>query len=319
MSGKATVFVTGGSGFVGKHVVRRLVENGYHVRMLRRRAPDAGVPASVEVVTGNLTDPPSYAAALAGASAVIHAALTDDLSRDVEATVALRDCSAQAGIRKFVHLSTISVYGNPLEGIITEETPPLPVKDSYAETKLAIEQRLREPAAIEDAVILRLGCVYGPGGGWWTDGLLNLMRQGRLIQVDGGRGIANLIHVLDIAALIPTLLSSNAAVGVFNLTDGRPVTWSRYFAELEKLLGRSATVSMSEAEARAYGKKWLQPSLPRRVLRRLQGRNFIHPLDDRGIAGFVSRAVYSNEKAVRSLGFRPAFDLEPDTLSSKPA
>ncbi|HUI80060.1 MAG TPA: NAD(P)-dependent oxidoreductase [Bryobacteraceae bacterium] len=311
MSSRETVFVTGGSGFVGSHVVRRLADDGYRVRMLVRRPGSAAPHPSVEFVTGDLTQAPSYQSALAGAAAVIHAALTDNLAHDVEATVELRNRSAQAGVRKFLHLSTISVYGNPLEGTITEDMPPIQVNDPYALTKLAIEERLKADSSMAETVILRLGCVYGPGGGWWTDGLLNLMKRGRLILVNHGAGTANLIHVLDIAAMVPLLLArSNPPCEVFNVTDGTPVNWSVYFRELERLLGRSATVSMSEAEARAYGKNWLHPSLPRRVIRKLQGARFIHPLDDRGIAGFVSRAGYSNQKACQLLGFRPVYTLE---------
>jgi nucleoside-diphosphate-sugar epimerase len=306
-----TVFVTGGSGFVGGHIVRRLIEHGYRIRMLVRRAPASESHPSVEVVVGDLTKPATYDPALPGSVAVIHAALTDSLSNDVEATAALRDRSAKAGVRKFLHLSTISVYGNPPDGTITEDTLPMLVDDPYARTKLAIEDMLREPSAIPEVVILRLGCVYGPGGGWWTEGLLNLMRRGRLIQVDGGSGIANLIHVSDIGTIILHLLTfPNASFEIFNVTDGMPVTWSRYFSELEKVLGRSATVSMDRDAARAYGIKWLQPSLPRRVLRKFEGSKFIHPLDDRSIATYVSRAVYSNRKASQLLGFRPAHALE---------
>lgn len=311
MNSQGTVFVTGGSGFVGGHIVRRLIEDGYRVRMLVRRGPASASHPSVEVIVGDLTEPATYDSALRGAAAVVHAALTDNLSQDVDATAALRDRSAQAGVRKFLHLSTISVYGNPPDGTVTEDTPPVPVDDPYARTKLAIEEVLRERSGISEIVILRLGCVYGPGGGWWTDGLLNLMARGRLIKVNDGNGTANLIHVADIGAVVMLLLTrSTAPAEIFNVTDGMPVSWSRYFSELEKLLGRSATVSMDAADARAYGKKWLRPSLPRRIVRKLQGARFVHPLDDRSVAGFISRAVYSNSKASRILGFRPAHTLE---------
>jgi nucleoside-diphosphate-sugar epimerase len=306
-----TVFVTGGSGFVGSHVVQRLIRDGYNVRMLVRRRPAPASHPSLEVVVGDLTKPATYDAALPGVRAIVHAALTDSFSQDVEATAELRNRCAQAGVQKFLHLSTISVYGNPKEGTVTEETPPVPVRDRYAQTKLAIEEILGERSQVSEVAVLRLGCVYGPGGGWWTDGLLSLMGRGRLIKVNDGNGTANLIHVSDIGAIVMLLLTrSGAPFEIFNVTDGTPVSWSRYFSELEKILGHSATVSMDAAAARVYGKKWLEPSLPLRVLRKLQGTRFVHPLDDRSIDGFVSRAVYSNSKASRVLGFRPVHTME---------
>jgi nucleoside-diphosphate-sugar epimerase len=308
--GSHSVFVTGGSGFVGRRIVRTLRAFGYPVRMLARRTPPA-LDSSVQVVLGDLARPQSFSAALAGASTVIHAALTDDLSHDLEATSKLHKLSAEAGVRQFLHLSTISVYGNQVDGIISEETAPIPSTDAYSSTKLKIEGALRIPPACREVAILRLGCVYGPGGGWWTEGLLSMMARGKLILVNGGAGYANLIHVEDVASIILLLLErSNPAFEIYNVTDGAPVSWSRYLAAIEKISGQTATVSMSVPEAREHARKWLRPSLPRRVFRKLAGAPLIFPLDDRAIEGFASRAIYSSEKASRVLGFRPAYDFE---------
>jgi nucleoside-diphosphate-sugar epimerase len=310
-SAAQAVFVTGASGFIGRHIVRSLINRGYSVRVLARRKPE-GRKQPVRVVLGDLIQPESFARELQGVSSVIHAALTDDLSHDLEATSELYRLSAEAGVRRFLHLSTISVYGNPADGAVTEETSPIPSTDAYSRIKLALELALSGASpACPEVAILRLGCVYGPGGGWWTQGLLDMMARGKLILVNGGTGYANLIHVEDVAAIILLLLArSNPPFDVYNVTDGEPVAWSRYYSELEKIFRHSATVSMSAAEARAYGKKWLRPSLLRRVIRKVAGSAITHPLDDRAIDGFASRAVYSNEKALRTLGFRPAHDFD---------
>lgn len=309
-----SVFITGGSGFIGRHLVRSLVQRGYAVRMLARRRPEQ-MDSTAEVIVGDLTRPESFAPALEGVSTVIHAALTDGLSHDLEATSQLYKLSAQARVRQFLHLSTISVYGNPPAGTVTEDTPPIPSPDAYSSTKLAIEEALRTSSDGPEIDILRLGCVYGPGGGWWTEGLLNLMARGKLILIDGGAGHANLIHVEDVAAMVLLLLgrsrsqSSNSAPEIYNVTDGQPITWRAYFSELENIFGQAATIPMSVAEARDYGRKWLRPSFARRVARKLGLSGSIHPLDDRAIDGYASRAVYSNERASRELGFVPKYDF----------
>src|SRR5579859_4965345 len=164
-----SVFITGGSGFIGRHLVEGLINHGYRVRVLARRMPE-GLNSSAEVVLGDLTQPESFASSLDGVSTVIHAALTDGLTRDLQATSKLNQLSAAAGVGQFLHLSTISVYGNPMNGTITEETPPIASGDAYSSTKLAIEEALRTPPGCPEVAILRLGCVYGPGGGWWTHG-----------------------------------------------------------------------------------------------------------------------------------------------------
>jgi nucleoside-diphosphate-sugar epimerase len=303
-----TIFVTGGTGFIGRHIVRALTNQGYGVRILTRRPRPSN--SAVSAVVGNLSQPESFAAALQGASAVVHGALTEGLVHDLQAASTLHSLSAQAGVRKFLYLSTISVYGNPTSGNVTEQTTPIPTEDKYSRTKLAIEEALQLDGPCPEVAILRLGCVYGPGGGWWTEGVLNMMARGKLILVNGGTGHANLIHVEDVAAIVLRLLAlSNPPFETYNVTDGQPVTWRQYFSGLQKILGRDATISMSAAEAREYGRKWLRPSLGRRVVRRLTGKPDIHPLDHHAIEGYASRAIYSSEKATGILGFRPAYDL----------
>jgi len=312
------IFVTGASGFVGRRVVKKLVSQNFAVRALVRQAPARSFDPSVEIVTGDLRRPDTLRAGLEGAAAIVHGALTDDRSADVQLSCGLFELGAQAGVRKFVHLSSIVIYGSPAEGIITEDTPPLPSPDAYSTTKLAIEKELIERRSIPEFCILRLGCVYGAGGGWWTDGLLRLMQRGRLIVVDGGSGIANLIHVDDVAAVVSVLLArSNAPLEIYNVTDGGQVTWSRYYSELEAVLGRPAISAMSASEAVEYGRKWLAPSLARRVIRKLKGASFVHPLEETAVRAFTSRAVYSNDKLVADLGFRPSFEMPEGILNPK--
>src|SRR5277367_342255 len=103
-----TIFVTGASGFVGRHIVQRLCGTGHHVRALVRAKRE--FDPSVQMVIGDLGRPETYAPALDGVSAVVHAALTDNLSDEPRATASLFDLAAQAGVRKFVHLSSIAIY-----------------------------------------------------------------------------------------------------------------------------------------------------------------------------------------------------------------
>ncbi len=312
----APVLVTGASGFVGRQIVQQLCSNGVPVRALVRRVPRQPFDPSVEVTSGDLSQPETYTPALEGVGAVVHAALTDNLSDEPRATSTLFSLGARAGVRKFVHLSSIAIYGNPPTETVTEETEPIPSSDPYSRTKLAIEEALRAASTDLETVVLRLGCVYGPGGGWWTDGLLNQMQSGKLILVNRGDGIANLVHVSDVAVVVALALQhSGARYEVFNVTDGSPIAWSHYVAQLDKMLGKQATVSMSAAEAREHGRKWLQPSFARRVIRKITGAPVVYPIDERGIENFASRAVYSNKKAATVLHFSPEYTLESGMLT----
>src|SRR5580700_2557854 len=137
-----SVFVTGGSTFVGRNIVELLQEQDY------------------KVLTGDLSRPETYTSALNGVSAVVHAAVTEDLSNEPQATSDLLNFSGQAGVGRFIHLSSIAIYGTPASGTITEETPPLRSADAYSRTKLAIEAALLSRPSPLEVIILRLGCVY---------------------------------------------------------------------------------------------------------------------------------------------------------------
>jgi nucleoside-diphosphate-sugar epimerase len=276
---------------------------------VRRVCPQEFDPR-VEIVVGDLSRPESYIKYLSGAASVVHTALTDNFVHDLQCTTDLVQAAMASQIKKFIHLSSIAVYGNPVEGLINEETARLPTEDAYSRSKAAIEEFLQRALGIREVIVLRLGCVYGPGGGWWSHSLLSMMEHGKLILVDDGVGIANLIHVSDVSRLISAVLSrSNAPFEVYNVTDGMPVTWGRYFSELESIAGRPGTISMSVAEARDYGTRWHRPSFVRRLIRKLGGGQVIFPLEDMSIERFSSRAIYSNQKAANELGFTPEYDL----------
>jgi nucleoside-diphosphate-sugar epimerase len=109
---------------------------------------------------------------------------------------------------------------------------------------------------------------------------------------------------------VATLLSrSTGRLAIYNVTDGAPVTWNDYFGELEKFLGRKATVAMSAAAAMEHSQKWLRPSLARRVARKLNLVSTVHPLDENAIRGYTSKAVYSNQRLGSDLAFRPTYSL----------
>lgn len=305
------ILVTGASGFAGRHIVHTLCESGRTVRAMVRRPPQPALHPAAHMVTGDLSALSSYAPLLEGASAVVHAALTDNLGDEPKITTTLLETSARAGVRKFVHLSSIAVYGAPASGTITEETQPLPSADTYSRTKLEIEKALQRTTASIDIAVLRLGCVYGPGNGWWTGGLLNQMQHGKLILVNNGSGTANLVHASDVAAAVVLAIDhAGTRFDVFNITDGRPVAWSRYYAELEKIAGHAATVSMTEAQAHRHYEEWRRPSFVRRCIRKLTGGPIVYPLDQRGIENMASTAVYSNRKAASDLHFMPEYDLD---------
>jgi nucleoside-diphosphate-sugar epimerase len=170
-----TVLVTGGSGFLGRCLVRRLLSDGVRVRILARTASKAELlqRQGAEVVVGEITDPRAVAAALDGVTVVYHLAgrllvpgvpAAEYHRTHVEGTkVLLERARTGSGLQRFVHCSTTGVLGATGDRP-ADETAPLRPTNIYeatkAEAELAVRQASREGFP---AVIARPGLVYGPG------------------------------------------------------------------------------------------------------------------------------------------------------------
>lgn len=174
------VFVTGGTGFVGREVVRRLAANGREVRCLVRATSSPGAVATLRelgahVAAGDLTDRASLTAGLRGCEIVINIGAaysfwTPDRrayrAANVDGVRNVMECALEAGAAKVVHVSTVVVYGHPAQSPVTEGTPVGPVRFSeYAETKyqgelIAWDLHLTRKLPL---VVVYPGGVLGPG------------------------------------------------------------------------------------------------------------------------------------------------------------
>lgn len=168
-----TAFVTGGSGFIGTHLVDELVRRGCHVRCLVRpttAAPHLTRPG-IERISGTLNDPSTYRHALVGCDAVFHlgglvaASRRSDLfAVNGEGTACLADaCAAQATPPRLTVFSSLVAAGPPRIGrAFRDETdPPLPISD-YGHSKRAGEIALQQRADRLPVTVIRPGIVYGP-------------------------------------------------------------------------------------------------------------------------------------------------------------
>src|SRR3954454_23417013 len=148
------VLVTGGTGFVGSRVVRKLVERGEQVRCLVRRTSVLSNldGLTVERVTGDLQDPRALAEAVRGCETVYHVAADYRLwSRDpgelyrnnVDGTRNLLAAAERAGVSRFVHCSSVGALGIPKDGTPGTETTPVRLEDMighYKRSKLLAER-----------------------------------------------------------------------------------------------------------------------------------------------------------------------------------
>jgi 2-alkyl-3-oxoalkanoate reductase len=245
-----SVLVTGAAGFIGRRLVARLLADGARVRALLLPGEDAGAVPGAEVVRGDVTDPASLVEAVAGVDRIHHLAAVvgdwgpDELYRsvNVEGTRNVLDAAAAAGCRRVVMVSSIVVYGSQLRTAVCDEVaaPREYGIGAYSRTKRVSEELALDYHAFGrvPVTVVRPGNVYGPESGVWVDGVLEILRAGDGMLIDGGEGDAVLAYVDNVVEVIVLAGASEDAGGrVYNANDGGGVTWRQYFADLAGLAG----------------------------------------------------------------------------------
>ena len=253
--------ITGATGFIGGRLAERLVAEGVSVRALVRNYGSAVRLARlpVEIVKGDATDRAALQAAAAGSDFVFHCAYGTSGSQrhrawvNVEGTRRLLE--AAAGARRIVHLSTLMVYGRTGDGDLDESAPRRRFGNSYSDSKLVAERLALEAARAGRAglAVLQPTAVYGPWGGVWTAGVLQALRRGRQILVDGGGGLANAVYVDDLVDAMVLAAVRDQSIGeAFLISDGAAVPWRTLYGHFERMLGGGRTVAMSAEAARRH-------------------------------------------------------------------
>src|SRR4051812_32026856 len=264
------VLVTGGSGFIGSHVLDVLIERGHAaVNFDRVESPHHdGDP--FETVVGDATDGDRLATAMDGCEAVIHlAAMADvnDVQKDPEgaeranarATLAVLEAARQAGVKRVVYGSTIWVYSDCPETAVDEETRPQAPGHLYTATKLAGEHYCHSYAELYgiEYTILRFGIPYGPRarGATVLAAFVNKALSGEPLTVagDGSQG-RRFVYVEDLADAVERALAPEAANRVYNLAGSETTTILEIAETVRELVGEAEIVH-TEARAGDFGGK----------------------------------------------------------------
>jgi nucleoside-diphosphate-sugar epimerase len=227
------ILITGATGFLGRNLCDYLAGQGHAMRALARPTSDASAleGLNIEVARGDITDLAAVQAAMHGCDQVIHAAAhfrlwgppAPFIQTNVDGARHVLETALSAGVKRFVHVSTIIVVGPQPPGVvITEETPcrPYPT-DNYAQTKF-LGERLALNYANKGlpAVILRLGALYGPHGHYGFNRLFfeEFLHNWR-VQVHGGRRIIFPCYVGDAAKAIEAALTRGRVGQVYNVSN----------------------------------------------------------------------------------------------------
>ena len=241
-----TVAVTGGTGFVGRTLVQRLLDAGMQVKLLSRR-PDAGRvfnSSALEVCVGDLFEPTTLRSWTNGAATVYHlAGETRDIGRfsaiNVQGTINVLTASEGVGVRRVVYLSSAGVIGADGTAREVDERTPTQPRNAYESSKLAAETEcLRRNQPDFAVTALRPPIIYGDGKKSRKDGFLSLLRllRARRLPLLGRQYVSSYAYVGDVAAACQTLADHPLAGGrAFILSEPIPLT--TFLNEAAAILG----------------------------------------------------------------------------------
>jgi len=313
-----TALVTGATGTIGPTLVRRLLEVGYHVRILARRQLQCPLfNDSIQVELGDICDPAVVGRLVEGTDVVFHLAaklhvpdpppeLHAEYWRvNVEGTRNVIQQAVATGVRRLVYVSTVTVYG-PTDGQVVDESAPPQPDSVYSRTKLEGEQialAAQHADGKQLAVVLRLATVYGPRQKGNFQRLVQALARGRFVPVGDGRNRRTLIYVRDaVEAMLLAAEHPKAAGQIFNVTDGRIHAMRDVLTAICQALGRPGPrlhAPLAVAQLGAASVEWAFGLLGRRA-----------PLTRATLDKFVEDAAYRGQRIQAELGFRPAYDLE---------
>ena len=250
------VFVTGGTGYVGSAVVRRLAGAGHEVAGLVRNAEKADVLEALggRPVLGNLREPSGYAAMAAECDAIIHLAAEPGPERQQVERRALEALIAAAGSggepRILVYTSVLFVLGNTGDSVATENAPTQEVPHAAGRVEherwvLAVADRQLATA------VIRPGMVYGGGqGGAVSELFRSAVQEGTATYVGDGCNRWSLVHRNDVAELYREVVEQRAR-GIFHAVDGHPLPVREIARHASRAAGRGGTTrSLPLEEAR---------------------------------------------------------------------
>jgi nucleoside-diphosphate-sugar epimerase len=306
-----TVFVTGGSGFVGAALLEALRERGEQACALARSAAAeaAVVAAGAAAVRGDLTDAEALRAGMAGAELVVHCAAkllggpreAAEFHRvNVEGTRAVLEAARATGVPRLIFVSTEQVLLGARPLVDADETWPYPERPAgrYAATKGAAERLLLESATPGLATIsIRPRLIWGPGDRTLLPSLAAAARSGRLRWIDGGGYLTSTTHVRNVVEGILAAAERGRGGEAYFLTDGPPVSFREFVTELLDTQGvRAPTGTVPRWLARTLAQlataAWRVLPLPGRP-----------PLDPAGLRVAGETCTVRDDKARRELGY----------------
>ncbi len=312
------VLVTGGSGFIGQHLVSSLLNKGANVAILSRHGlitPDTE-KLRFNVVNGDLTQPATLAGICRGVNIVFHLAghshaldQADNKSEGVNQCVtvngtrALLELSLRDGVERFIFFSSVKAMGEGGDACLDETAESKPVT-SYGRAKLEAEMLVLEAVRRGmSSTVFRLPMVYGPRCKGNLPRMIQAVACGRFPPLPETGNRRSMVDVRDVLQAAMLAATNPIATGkIYIVTENQAYSTRQIYEWICSALGRPVP-------------RWTVPLAWLRVVARagdvfgrLAGRRFI--LDTESLNKLIGSAWYSSEKIGHELGYRPVHTLQ---------
>jgi nucleoside-diphosphate-sugar epimerase len=234
------ILVTGGTGFLGRHLARALLTRGHRVRLLGREFAQVSdlTAMGAQPIRADLRDREAVVAACVGAEAVFHVGAlsapwgkrAEFMATNVGGTEAVIAGCREPGVRRLIYVSSPSVTFAGRDVRDQGEDAPYPHRFAsiYSRTKKLGEDRVNAAARHGLAtVIIRPKAIFGPGDNALLPRLIDAARRGRLVQIGHGQNLVDLTYVENVVQALLLALDAPAAVGhTYTITNGEhPRLW----------------------------------------------------------------------------------------------
>ena len=296
---------------MGSQLVEALVALGEEVRALVRPTSKIAHLKSlgVELVYGDLNDVQSLRTATQGIERIYNcAALAADWgawetfhAANVTGVRNLLEAALEAGVSKFIHVSTTDVYGHP--DYPADETAPYRLRDwQYGDTKIEGERLVWAYYRQHDLpiTVVRPVTIYGPRSTTFVLEIVELLKNGSMVHIGKGRKPAGLAYVTNVVDVLLRAADSESSVGqAYNASDGSDITWRQYVDRLAEIVGVSSPRVVIPYRL-AYLAGWTMEKTYGAL--RIEARPLLTRM---AVELFGTHQGFSINKARRELGYEP--------------
>ncbi|MDD5473284.1 MAG: SDR family NAD(P)-dependent oxidoreductase [Candidatus Methanoperedens sp.] len=305
--------VTGANGFIGQHIVKRLLSQGIKVHVLVRRQK-IQFSDGVFVFEGDISDSDAVKKAVVGVDTIIHLAgkahdfsgkdnVKDYFNVNVEGTRNVLDCCNGSEVKHFIYFSSVKAMVEESKDVLDESFIPAPTTP-YGESKLAAE-RLVADYGIKSGIrtaSLRLPAVYGPGNKGNIYTLIEAIDRGRFVMVGRGDNKRSMVYVGNVVDAALAVIERDKTKGaIYIVTDGIDYTVKELYEVIAKGLGkRPLPFYIPQPIANILG--WAGSIGGRIIGKPLQFNSEV--LDK-----FTNELTFSSRKIQEEIGFKPKYNL----------